>query len=190
MTGTVNRAATALRRSFAVEAIVATAILLTLLAARFRDAISTEHHIAGTQLWYAAIGGCWLLLIGGILLVRRRQIASIRKASEDALRTSEQLYRGIMQASTDAIVLLDSEGYVKLVNDAAFEAMELDSAERVLGKHWTRLWRDESGRMVADHLERAEKDGTSRFRAFCATSRGRRNGGMSSSPRCTTRTAH
>jgi LPXTG-motif cell wall-anchored protein len=89
MRGSVNRAATALRRSFAVEAIVATAILLTLLAAQFRDAISADHHIAGTQLWYAAIGGCWLLLIAGILLFRRRQMASLRKASEDALRSSE-----------------------------------------------------------------------------------------------------
>jgi diguanylate cyclase (GGDEF)-like protein/PAS domain S-box-containing protein len=136
------------------------------------EAISIKRQIVSAQQWYGAIAGFWLLLIAGILLFRRRQIASLRKSSEDALRTSEQLYRGIMQASTDAIVLIDSTGHVTLVNDAAFEAMELDSAERVLGKHWTRLWRDDSGRMVAEHLERAERDGTSRFRAFCATSRG------------------
>ena len=136
------------------------------------EGISITRQIVSAQLWYGAIAACWLLLIGGILLFRRRQMASLRKSSEDALRTSEQLYRGIMQASTDAIVLLDSDGYVHLVNDAAFEAMELDSAERVLDKHWTRLWRDESGRMVSEHLERAERDGTSRFRAFCATSKG------------------
>ena len=136
------------------------------------ERITITRQIVSAQFWYGAIAACWLLLVAGILLFRRRQIAALRKASEAALRTSEQLYRGIMQASTDAIVLVDSEGRVKLVNDAAFEAMELDCAERVLGKHWTRLWRDESGRMVAEHLERAERDGTSRFRAFCATSKG------------------
>jgi diguanylate cyclase (GGDEF)-like protein/PAS domain S-box-containing protein len=136
------------------------------------ERISFAKQLVSVQAWNAGIILSWLLLIGSILLCRRRQIRSLRQSSEDALRASEQLHRGIMQASTDAIVLLDSDGYVKLVNDAAFEAMELDSADRVVGKHWTRLWRDESGRLVSEHLELADRNGTTRFRAFCATSKG------------------
>ena len=136
------------------------------------DRITFTRHIIEARTWYGAIALSWLLLIGSILLFRRRQLRSIRRSSEEALRTSEQLYRGILQASTDAIVFLDPQGHVQLVNDAAFEAMELDSANRVLGKHWSRLWRDESGELVAEHLENAGREGTSRFRGFCATSKG------------------
>ncbi|HSQ99870.1 MAG TPA: EAL domain-containing protein [Sphingomicrobium sp.] len=135
--------------------------------------ISFTREIVSAQLWYGAIAASWLLILASILLCRRRQFRALRRSADDALRASEQLYRGIMQASTDAIVLLNFDGYVELVNDAAFEAMELDSADRIVGLHWTRLWRDDSGRLVAEHLEQAQRDGTARFRGFCATSKGK-----------------
>ncbi|WP_155263088.1 putative bifunctional diguanylate cyclase/phosphodiesterase [Sphingomonas segetis] len=136
------------------------------------ERISFRRQIVSAQAWYGGIIAFWLLLIASTLLFRRRQLRGMRRSAEQALRASEQLYRGIMQASTDAIVLLDDCGYVKLVNDAAFEAMELDSADAVVGKHWTRLWRDESGELVGAELEKAERNGTARFRGFCATSKG------------------
>ena len=133
------------------------------------ERISFRRQIVSAEAWYGGIIACWLLLIASTLLFRRRQLRGMRRSAEQALRASEQLYRGIMQASTDAIVLLDHQGYVTLVNDAAFEAMELDSADRIIGKHWTRLWRDESGELVGAELENAERNGTARFRGFCAT---------------------
>ena len=136
------------------------------------ERISFRRHLVSAEAWYGGIAGLWIALIASILLFRRRQMRGMRQSANDALRASEQLYRGILQSSTDAIVLLNSQGYVELVNDAAFEAMELDSAERVLGKHWTRLWQDESGQLVGEALEKAERDGTARFRGFCATSKG------------------
>ena len=48
--------------------------------------------------WYAGIALSWLLLIASILLFRRRQLRGMRRSAEQALRASEQLYRGIMQA--------------------------------------------------------------------------------------------
>ena len=136
------------------------------------EQLSFRHELIGVQAYDAIIALCWLMFIASILLFRRKQIGAIRDTSERALRASEQLYRGILQSSTDAIVLLDPDGCIELVNDAAYLAMELDSAERVLGKHWTRIWRDSSGELVAEHLERAKADGTTRFRGFCATSKG------------------
>jgi diguanylate cyclase (GGDEF)-like protein/PAS domain S-box-containing protein len=136
------------------------------------DEISFRRQAVSAEGWYTGLALCWVALIGSILLFRRRQLRGMRHSADEALRASEQLYRGIMQASTDAIVLLNDQGNVELVNDAAFEAMELDCADRVLGRHWTRLWRDESGDLIGAELEKAERDGTARFRGFCATSKG------------------
>lgn len=134
--------------------------------------VSFTHRLISAEAYDSGIALSWLLMIAGLLLHRRKQIEAIRESAERALRQNEQLYRGIMESSTDAIVLLDPSGHIELVNDAAFRAMELDTADRVVGKHWTRIWRDESGELVAEQLERAERDGTTRFRGFCATSKG------------------
>jgi len=136
------------------------------------ERVTFRKQLVSAGAYDAGISLCWLVLIASILLHRRRQFGTLRDNSERALRDSEQLYRGILQASTDAIVLLNPQGYITLVNDAAYLAMELDSAERVIGKHWTRIWRDETGELVAEQLERAERDGTTRYRGFCATSKG------------------
>ena len=137
------------------------------------ERISFEREIVSVQTWYGAIALCWTVFIASLLFFRRRQITAMRQSAEQTLKDSERLYRGILEASTDAIVLLNPDGYVQLVNDSAVAAMELDRADRVVGKHWTRLWRDESGEAVARALQRAESSKSAvRFREFCATSKG------------------
>jgi diguanylate cyclase (GGDEF)-like protein/PAS domain S-box-containing protein len=128
--------------------------------------------VVSVEAWYGLLALGWAALILCLLVVRRRQLALVRQSAEGALRASEQLYRGILEATTDAIVLLSPEGNVELVNDAAVDAMELDSAEQVLGRHWTRLWRDESATSVAKALEHARGGRSARFRSSCATSKG------------------
>lgn len=134
--------------------------------------ITFHRHWIAPEAWFGAVALCWLALILSMLLYRRRQIAAIRRAGELAVRESEQLYRGILESTSDAVVVLDPDGDVRLVNGAAIGAMELDSPEQVMGKHWTRVWRDQSTEAVAAALSQAEEGKISRFRGFCATSKG------------------
>lgn len=136
------------------------------------EGITFERHWATEGEWNGAIVLAWMLLVAILTFFRRRQFAQIRQSAEQNLRESERLYRGILEASTDAIVLLSPSGIVELVNGPGIAAMELDCVDRVLGKHWTRLWRDESAIVVAEALEDALAGRTARFRAFCATSKG------------------
>ena len=134
--------------------------------------ISFERHILSVEAFYGTLAGLWLVLVASILLHKRRQLRLIRSSADESLRASEQLHRGILEATTDMIVLLNPEGIVELVNGPGVRAMELESAEQALGKHWTRLWRDPSATLVSDGLQQAATGQTARFRAYCATSRG------------------
>jgi diguanylate cyclase (GGDEF)-like protein/PAS domain S-box-containing protein len=136
------------------------------------QSITFDRQILSAEAFYGAIVGLWAVLISGILLHKRRQLRRIRSSAEEALRASEQLHRGILEATTDMIVLLSPEGHVELVNSPGLNAMELETAEQVLGKHWTRLWRDPSAVLVQKALEQAAAGKTARFRAYCATSKG------------------
>lgn len=136
------------------------------------EQISFQRHWITSEGWFIAIALFWLVLIVSILTYRRRQIARMQRSAQQALRESERLYHGILQASTDTIVLLGPDGHVNFVNDPGLDAMEVEDSSRVLGKHWTRLWRDESATVVAAALAKAMNGGTARFRAFCATSKG------------------
>lgn len=131
-----------------------------------------HHHWISAQAWFGAIALCWLALIVSMLLYRRRQIEAIQRAGETALRESERLYRGILESTSDAVIVLDPAGDVRLVNNAGIAAMEFGSAEEVAGRHWTRIWRGESTEAVGAALNEAAKGKTSRFRVHCATSAG------------------
>lgn len=134
--------------------------------------VSFERQILSIEAFYGILGAVWFMLIAAILLYKRRQMRLIRRSAEDTLRASEQLHRGILEATTDMIVLLSPEGIVELVNEPGVRAMELENVEQALGKHWTRLWRDRSAARVHRALEDAAAGKTARFRAYCATSRG------------------
>lgn len=134
--------------------------------------VTFHRHWISAQAWFGGIALCWLALIVSMLLYRRRQITAIRRAGELAVRESERLYRGILESTSDAVIVLDPAGDVRLVNSAGLAAMELGSHEKVIGKHWTHVWRDESTKPVEIALGQAVDGNTSRFRASCATSKG------------------
>ena len=136
------------------------------------ERISFERHWISTEAWFGGLALFWMVLISGVMLHRRSHIARLKRSAQYALRESERLYRGILEASTDSIILFDPDGLVEFVNRPGLDAMELDHAGQVLGKHWTRLWRDESAAAVAAALDRAAQGESAHVRAFCATSKG------------------
>lgn len=134
--------------------------------------VTFERQILSIEAFYSIMAASWFMLIAAILLCKRRQMRLIRRSAQETLRTSEQLHRGILEATTDMIVLLSPEGMVELVNGPGVKSMELESANQAVGKHWTRLWRDPSAVRVQHGLDEAAAGKTARFRAYCSTSRG------------------
>ena len=134
--------------------------------------VSFERQILSAQAFFGTIAGLWVTLIAGILIYRRRQLGLMRRQTQADLRASEQLHRGILEATTDMIVLLSPEGIVELINEPGLAAMELAAAELALGKHWTDLWQDPNPTLVQQGLEQAAAGETTRFRAYCATTKG------------------
>jgi PAS domain S-box-containing protein len=71
-----------------------------------------------------------------------------------ALRESEERYRRLFSAATDAIVTLDRQGLVTSFNEAAEGLWNVRAAE-VVGYRWDRVLSFESPAMVAEQLARA-----------------------------------
>lgn len=94
-----------------------------------------------------------------------------RKTAEIALREGERLYRGVMEASTDCIKIMDLSGRLELMNTPGLQALEIDDFATIAGKSWLSLWPLESRSAVATALHEARSGTASRFNAYCPTAR-------------------
>lgn len=90
----------------------------------------------------------------------------------EALKASERLYRGILDASADCIGVLSADGTVELVNEPGVAATELGSADAICGKPFTRLWQAKSEAMVNAEIAKARAGEVARFQSFCPTAKG------------------
>jgi diguanylate cyclase (GGDEF)-like protein/PAS domain S-box-containing protein len=133
-----------------------------------------ERRLISTEVTYAAIALCWMLLIGGIMLHRRSQIASLRLSAERALRRSERLHRTILETSADCIVLLSPEWRIEYINTAGLAAFELPAVDQVRGRVWTDFWNPDEICNFVKALERAAEGETVRLRGRGPTARGTR----------------
>ncbi|MEO5775218.1 MAG: EAL domain-containing protein [Sphingomicrobium sp.] len=95
-----------------------------------------------------------------------------RVLAEQALKASERLHRGILEASADCIAVLSPDGTLELMNSPGIQALELSSAERITGCHWTAFWQRDAWPIVGDAIARAANGETVRFRSFCPTAKG------------------
>jgi diguanylate cyclase (GGDEF)-like protein/PAS domain S-box-containing protein len=121
------------------------------------DRISFERRLVSTESWYGGIAVAWMVLIGSLLLYRRRQIALMTRSSQLALRESERLYRTILETSTDCIILFDTRGRFEFINSSGHRALELPPVEELRGKHWTEFWSGKVGVAIGDAIDRAVK---------------------------------
>jgi diguanylate cyclase (GGDEF)-like protein/PAS domain S-box-containing protein len=95
-----------------------------------------------------------------------------RVVAVEALKASERLHRGFLEASADCICILSPDGHIEFANAPGLRAAEIDSLDDVKGKHWTQFWQRKSGAMISGALSRARAGDTVRFRSFCPTAKG------------------
>jgi diguanylate cyclase (GGDEF)-like protein/PAS domain S-box-containing protein len=136
--------------------------------------LSFERKLIGTEVFYAAIAVSWMLLIGGIMLHRRSQMASLRHSAERALRQSERLHRAILETSADCIVLLTPDWTIEYINAAGIHAFELPPVDEVRGRLWTDFWNPDEICDFVKALQRAGAGETVRLRGRGPTARGTR----------------
>jgi diguanylate cyclase (GGDEF)-like protein/PAS domain S-box-containing protein len=138
---------------------------------RIRE-ISFERRLIGTQAFYGAIALCWLVLIGGMLLYRRRHIRLLTRSAGQALRDSERLYRTILETSTDCIILHDLDGNFEFVNSAAVAALELPPLDQLRGRHWSEFWTGEAAARIDAAIRRAVQGQSARLHGPAPTAKG------------------
>jgi diguanylate cyclase (GGDEF)-like protein/PAS domain S-box-containing protein len=101
--------------------------------------------------------------IAGVIGISRD--VTERRAAEDALRRSEALNRSIVEASIDCIKLIDLEGKIVFVNDAAVRSLELADRRTLVGRAWLDLWPRSARKEAAEAFKKARKGGVAAFRA-------------------------
>lgn len=63
-----------------------------------------------------------------------------RKATEAALRESEEFNRTVLEASPDCLKVIDAAGRIEYINENGACLLEIDDCATVLGQNWEMLW--------------------------------------------------
>ncbi|MDB5538566.1 MAG: diguanylate cyclase [Devosia sp.] len=92
--------------------------------------------------------------------------------AEQALRESEAFGRSILEASTMAIEVLDTEGRLIFMNGPGIEIMEVDSFRAIKGLPFDRFWPAAEKRIVRAAIDAARQGETVRHILFGPTAKG------------------
>src|SRR5882762_8796452 len=90
------------------------------------------------------------------------RVAIERDRAEAALRTSEQKYRDLINASPDAICVIDADGRCVLVNPAGVELAER-CEEELIGSSIAETYLPEERNLLVNRLEKLKAEGSFRF---------------------------
>jgi diguanylate cyclase (GGDEF)-like protein/PAS domain S-box-containing protein len=99
---------------------------------------------------------------------RRTRARSLKAALHD----SEALSRSILESSADCIKILSCDGTIQLMNAPGLCAMELVSADQIVGREWSLVWPEAKQSQVRAAVVRARSGLTAWFTGFCATALG------------------
>jgi PAS domain S-box-containing protein len=136
------------------------------------EQISFERHLVAPEAWYGGIALAWMVLIGSLLLHRRRQIDAMKRSADAALLESERIYRTILETSTDCIILFSPDGQFEFVNSAGLRALELPPIDETRGKHWTDFWTSDVSAVIGDAIRRSGEGESVRLHGPGPTARG------------------
>ncbi len=87
---------------------------------------------------------------------------TIRKEAEEALGESEELYRGLVDTSPDAITLTDLKGNLIFVNDQVLKLHRASSREELMGTSAFDLIAEEDHERAMENLKRTLSEGSIR----------------------------
>src|SRR5438876_2689178 len=90
------------------------------------------------------------------------RVAIERDRSEAALRTSEEKYRDLINASPDAICVIDADGKCVLVNPAGVKLAER-SEDELIGSSIADTYLPEERHLLTNRLEKLKAEGSFRF---------------------------
>lgn len=110
--------------------------------------------------------GAFLRSVGALLDIHGRKLAEL------ALRESEALSRGIVEATEDCIGLLDLGGRLVFMNEPGLRAIEIADVSSLLGRPWVSFWRHSKHAEIEAALKAARSGGTGRFTALNPTIKG------------------
>lgn len=78
----------------------------------------------------------------------------------------------LLDQSLDCIKVIGLDGTIQYINRNGVCAMELESAQTILGLRWTEVWPIHTRSLVNQSLADAEAGKEVRFEAFCPTAKG------------------
>jgi diguanylate cyclase (GGDEF)-like protein/PAS domain S-box-containing protein len=128
---------------------------------------TSEHRFVGSGGNYADVHarGCIIRDPSGrpVRVIGSLQDVTERRYADAALRESEAVNRGIVEASTDSVVLLDLEGRLLFLNKPRGISTITQSVAAYYGQHWTLIWPPHARPKVYDALNIAAEGGTAQF---------------------------
>ena len=95
-----------------------------------------------------------------------------RKQADEALRTSEEFARTILQSSPDCVKVLDGEGRLQFINTNGIGAMEIDDFAPFRNQPWWNLWGEENTETIKNAVATALQSGTAHLQALRPTAKG------------------
>lgn len=94
------------------------------------------------------------------------------KATEEALRQSEEFNRTVLESSPDCLKVIDADGRIEFVNGNGACLLELGDCTAVIGDKWETLWPASEHDIIRNALATALAGGTARFTAAAPTAKG------------------
>lgn len=122
---------------------------------------SSEHRFRREDGTYAEVLSMGHVIRGadgvGVRLIGSLQDVTMSRRAEAALKESEAVNRGIVEASTDCIKLLALDGRLLFMNQAGARAHEVDDAAELYGQELVSLWPSEAQRQIQRALSAARR---------------------------------